>query len=204
MSPQPLEDSGTSRPSGRIASKQLLAQPDQVFGKARDQGVGSRRDSGLFEQHDLVETAVEREPAGERLVEDHADAVPVAGGRDRQPQSLLGRHVSQSTNDLPGHRMMLTCGFQIGHQTEVEQDHPAVPGDQHVGRFDVAVQLPRGVQSLNTLGELNQPVPQPGFVSNGPRGRPGGAACCGKAHRPPAAVHGRRRSGSRSRPPAPS
>ena len=84
-----------------------------------------------------------RPPAGEQLVEQHAQRVDVGGGGHRLAAHLLGagvlgRHQLQPGRGrrqrLPGH-----LGIEQLGDAEVEQLGHAVLGDQDVGRLDVAV-----------------------------------------------------------------
>ena len=50
---------------------------------------------------------------------------------------------------------------ELGGQAEVQEHDATLPGHEHVGGLDVAVELARRVERRDPLGELPQGPPQP-------------------------------------------
>ena len=69
---------------------------------------------------------------------------------------LLGCHVRDRADDRPGRRFGVAR--EISHESEIEDDHAALVGDQHVRRLDVPVDLARRVQRIEPGDELGQRV----------------------------------------------
>ena len=186
---QPPDDLVAGRAVRRVATQQVDAQRVEVVRHGRVELFGRRGVGHPLLHHHVERTARERQPAGERPIEHHAHAVPVAGRRDRLAGRLLGGHVRRRAHDVAvGRRMVVLPALQLGRQAEIEQDHPRPPRDQHVGRLDVAVQPARGVQHLERLAELPQRGAEPHLVER--RVRPRGA-WLGPAARPGRSVGGR-------------
>jgi hypothetical protein len=57
---------------------------------------------------------------------------------------------------------MHTACPQVGGNAEVKDHHTALPGHQHVRRFQVAMELARLMEDGNPLGKLQEGDPQPG------------------------------------------
>ncbi len=106
---------------------------------------GRRLDPLLVEQY-FERPAEEREPAGQGLVEHHADTVPIAGRGYRQARCLFRRHVCDRADDVRLRALVDVGLFQLGGEAEVEQDDASVTVDEHVGGLDVAVELAGIVQ----------------------------------------------------------
>ena len=106
-------------------------------------------------------SAGKRQAAGQCLVEHDPDAVPIARGRERLAGRLLGRHVGERASHDSTRALVQSRRAEVGGEPEVEQDGAAVAPDEHVGRFDVAVQLPRRVQGREAFAELPQRAPKP-------------------------------------------
>ena len=96
--------------------------------------------------------ALERRAAAEHLVEDDAEAVDVGARVDRLALDLLGREVLGRAD----HEARLGEVGALGRlgDAEVGDLHPAVAGEQHVGRLDVAVDEPGPVGGVERLGDL--------------------------------------------------
>ena len=94
--------------------------------------------------------------SGERLVEHHADAVPVAGLSGRAASRLLGGHVGRRPGGLQPGALVLRDGRHLGDEAEVQDDDAAVPGHEHVLGLDVAVDPARAVERGEALGELQK------------------------------------------------
>ena len=67
-----------------------------------------------------------------------------------RPGGLFRRHVADRSHDLP----LCPHAREVGRQPEIEQDHTALERDQHIGRFDVAMQLSSLVKGADSLGQL--------------------------------------------------
>ena len=90
---EPGQDLAPVRASLWLALEQIAAEAFEVWGKVRHQRGGGRGRLGQLAGDDPLGRAVEGQHAGERLVEHHADAVPVGGRARWPPLRLLRRHV---------------------------------------------------------------------------------------------------------------
>ena len=177
----PVSRAMISRPVGRVrrvAVEELDAEPHQVLRQPLDQRRRRRRRPGLLGDDHLLGRPDERQPAGQRLVEHHADAVPVARRRDRQPGRLLRRHVGHGPDDLPvassGAAPRLSRSAVRPKSSRTTRPSGVT---RTFGRLDVPVQLARLVQRLDPLGQLPQRVAEPVLVEvSGGRQRIGPSA----------------------------
>ena len=88
---------GAGRPLGRIESRAATTHScDRSWRRTRD---APRRPAMLLAHHDLERRAVDRQPPGQRLVQHHADRVPIGRGPRRPRHRLLGRHVRGRADD---------------------------------------------------------------------------------------------------------
>ena len=148
----------------RTRPKQGHAKLVQVRGNGCQLGRRDRPES-LLHREDLADGTVERQPSGQRLVQEDADAVPVAGGPHRIARRLLGRHVRGSPDHtVPGPADRIESAFR--YQPEIDQHHAPAPGDHHVGGLDVAVQPAGRVQRIDADGQLAQRGPKPVEVAD--------------------------------------
>jgi hypothetical protein len=156
------KDLGARGPEPCVAVKQRRAERVEVgrdpLGAVRRRGGLHRR---LHREH-VDRGAHEGRPADQGLVEDHADAVPVGGGRRRLVARLLRRHVPGRSDHLPGPgRHFPGWVEELGRHAEVQEHHPPLGRDEHVRRLDVPVELARRVQRVDARDELAQRRPQP-------------------------------------------
>ena len=157
---QPTDHLSPRRPCVRIPAEQLEAQRIEVVRYVgRELTRGQRLDPLLVDQY-FERPAEEREPAGQGLVEHHADTVPIAGRGYRQACCLFRRHVCDRADDVRLRALVDVGLFQLGGQAEVEQDDASITVDEHVGGLDVAVELAGVVQRRDPRGELPQRRPQ--------------------------------------------
>ena len=154
-----------SRPSRGVSREQLGAQRYEIGG-----GIGARlRREGrrlrpLRDQH-LGCLPVERELAGQRLVQHHADRIEVTRGHRLLPRRLLGRHVRRrAAHAFVRDRLPDPADLGVRGQPEVEDHHGAFGGDEHVARLEVTVQLPRPVNGEHRARELRERAAKPPFV----------------------------------------
>ncbi len=137
----------------------------------------------------IRQRALERDAAGERLIEHHAHGIPIGGRGERLRLRLLGRHEGERPRDLPmaalesgGGRPVLVRSVRIlaarasalERESKVADDDASFGGrDEDVGRLQVAVQQVRSVQRLQAFAELKKSAPQPWLVERGhsPRAR---------------------------------
>ena len=162
------------RPCVRIPAEQLEAQRIEVVRNiGRELTRGQRLDPLLIDQY-LERPAEEREPAGQGLVEHHADTVPITRRRYRQACCLFRRHVRDRADDVRLRALVEVGLLQLGGEAEVEQDDASVTVDEHVGGLDVAVELAGVVQSRDPRGELPQRSPEANQVAQSRAGLPGG------------------------------
>ncbi len=100
--------------------------------------------------HDLAEgLPLERQPAGQHLVEHHAQREQVRARIGGPPERLLRRHVGHRAEHRPGHRVVGDGDGDIRRsvlprlhelrQAEVEHFHLAARVDDDVGALDVAM-----------------------------------------------------------------
>ena len=193
--PQPPQDIVPCGPGRRVAAEQVDAQRGEVVGQVGHQLAGRWRVEPLFVHHDFYRAAQERQPPGQRLVEHHTHAVPVAGRRDLHARRLLRRHVGGRSQRVPLGGLSQLLATQVGNQPEVEEYDPAPRRHQHVRRLDVAVQLARVVYRRDPPSELQESVPEAPPIGRrerlGSLGRPEAAGLRGD--RRPAALDFRRR-----------
>ena len=132
-------------------------------------------DAGDLPAHHLHDAPVEGRLAREGLVEHHADAVHVRGRANRLAgEDLLRRHVRRRPDEAGvGGR---GDAAQIGGHAEVEHDHAAGLGHEHVRGLQVAVDDPRAMERVEAAHELPHRLAQAGFVvARRPAVRRGGA-----------------------------
>ncbi len=114
----------------------------------------------LLAHHDFEKFAFERQPSSQRLIQHHADAVPIAGFRDRHLRPLLGGHVIRRARQ----ERLVQFWLNVFDQAKVENDHAAVAVHEHVRRLDVTMQLAHLVQAIDAFSELPQRRPQARFI----------------------------------------
>jgi hypothetical protein len=141
------QDVGAVRAIVGALGEQGAAQVDEVGGGVLGQRVGRRR--------------ARRHAAGQRLVEHHADGVPVARGRGGGAVQQLGGDEAERAGEAA-----LAAG---GRRDEAEVDDldPALGRDEHVRRLEVAVQQAGAVQRVDAGGELAERVAQDGLGGRG-------------------------------------
>jgi hypothetical protein len=141
-------------PLGRVAAQQRGDQGGQrrVVGDHR-----RRRVVELLGQEHLRRRADVRQAAGQGLVQDHAERVPVARRGRELAGALLGRHVQRGAGVQ--RRLREARARDLRDQPEVEDDHAVARRDQHVRRLEVAVQQVVGVERLDRERQLaDQPA----------------------------------------------
>jgi hypothetical protein len=139
---------------GRVAAQQRGDEGGQrrVVGDRRQ-----RRVVELFGEEHLRRRADVRQAAGQGLVEDHAERVPVARRGRELAGALLGRHVQRGAGVQ--RRPREARAGDLRDQPEVEDDHAVARRDQHVRRLEVAVQQVVGVERLDRERQLaDQPA----------------------------------------------
>ncbi len=158
------EDFGPGRASVGITRQKGDAQPIQVRGNPG--GYLRRRNDIIMllgPQH-LQGISLEGKSSRQRLVEHGSQVVPIAGRRDRARGRLFRRHVGQGPQEVILRALVQTSLVQFRRQTEIQEHHSPLGGDQHVPRLDVAVELSCLVQSRDPLRQLTQRLPQPAFM----------------------------------------
>jgi len=103
-----------------------------------------------------VAVAVEREAAGEHLVEHGAERPEVRSAIGLVAANLLGRHVSDGAERRPAAREPVAAA-ELG-QAEVEDLHETVASHEQVRRLDVAVHDPGLVSFVQPVGRLHRDV----------------------------------------------
>ena len=145
--PEPVEEGRGG--GGTVVGVQLEAVEHGVAHEAGDAGVELDRrwqaGAGL-----PVEGAHGR-PAGEQAVERGGHAVHVARGTEVAGAGVLLRR-GVARGDGPGHRLP-RLAVEAPGQPEVDQHHPPLLGEHHVGGVHVAVQQARLVDRLERRGD---------------------------------------------------
>ena len=114
----------------------------------------------MLAHHDFEKFAFERQPSGQRLIQHHSDAIPIAGFRDGRLRSLFGSHVIRRARQ----QRLVQLRLNVFDQAEVKNDNAAVAVHEDVRRFDVAMQLAHLVQAIDTFGELPHGRTQARFI----------------------------------------
>ena len=156
-----LEDLLPRRSICGQATEQLHAEIGEVGWRAGCNRLRVERGVAVLSQELLQAGAGEGEASRECLVEHDADGVPVGFRPERIFAGLLRSHVRGRADDaaLFGGGL-LGDGLELGDEAEVEDDDAAGLGDEHVGRLDVPVQAPGGVQRAEAFGELPERDPE--------------------------------------------
>ncbi len=139
---------------------------DDVFERAAERGVhvGHPRRLRCEEALNRLEprhvTDVERQTVRQQPIEQHTEGVDVAARVDfvRASAQLFGAHVRQRAHELTVPRMNgqpLHVGAGRARNAEVEDLRLAAFGDEHVGRFEIAVNDAAIVGVLHSVGELD-------------------------------------------------
>ena len=138
-----------------IPVEERVAQPRQIERRARCAIEHRRRGARLLVAEDVLGRAAERGLPGERLVEHHANGVPVAPWRRGAPRQHLRGDVGRRTGDDGGARIVRRI-----HEAEVEEHHAPVAPDEDVRRLDVTVHEAGAVQAPEGLGQPLQRAAQ--------------------------------------------
>ncbi len=154
---EPLQDLGPGRASCRLTVEQRAAKVVQVRRYAVRAARGQRCADLALQVDDVDHGPIERRASRERLEENDPDAVPVGRGRRCIFERLLGCHVAGRADDLALlSQILVGRARQIGCHAEVEQNDPALRRDQHVGRFDIAMEVAGRMEGLDALDQLSQ------------------------------------------------
>ena len=158
----------------RIASKRIGVQgadDDRVEGGRDLRADGPRRRGGAADPgggEGRRRVAAPRPPAGQRFVEDEAQAVDVGGGRRRRPGRLLRAEVVDGAERRARDRA-LGIGGQSG-DPEVRDHRPAVARQQDVAGLHVAVDDAADVGDAERARHVET---DPGRLRRRPGARPG-------------------------------
>jgi hypothetical protein len=132
--------------------------------------VGGRHRLGRAGEDEAVERGAgrERRLIGQQVVQDGTQGVDVRCRADRRTSTggLLGGHVAGRAQNDARLRQRIPCSaFRVGldplHQSEVGHPRSAIGGQQHIGRFEVAVDDAARVGVMDGPGEL---LHEPGRV----------------------------------------
>ena len=148
----------------RRASQELAAEGVEILGDAVDEVARRRRLDHRLAIDDVDRIPHERGFADERFVEEDAHAVPVARVGQRLVEGLLRSHVHGRADDVALEQPCVDHPGEIRRHAEVEEDDATVFVDEHVGGLDVAVDLSRRMERVDSLRELTECVPQPVHV----------------------------------------
>jgi hypothetical protein len=104
----------------------------------------------------------ERPPAGQLLIQQHAEREYVGARIERAPESLLGRHVCRRPDDDTGagrRQRLRALGrrtvVELG-ETEISQFGAATAAHEHVLRLDVAMKDSGGVRRRQSISDGDQ------------------------------------------------
>ena len=143
-------------------SARSLARPDQQSVPEWPRKVGdlfgwvSRLFLEVRPEHAHPLAVGERRRAGEALVHDARERVHVGLGRHLLAMDLLGRHVVERAEGLPGPGQQ--AALAVLGEAEIRQVGVAVRVDQDVGRLDVAVEEALGVERVERARNLLEPA----------------------------------------------
>ncbi len=175
---------------GRVrCDRQVRKMPPDVFGQRAGRGVAALRLFRDGFQHDVVQIAAQQFAhglrrrrqglrfdgvgdtrggaagfaggaafAGDQFVQQDAERVNVGGGGDVAANLLFGRGVGRREGGSQG--AVFVRGVKQLGDAEIQQAHPTVAGDQHIGGLDVPVHdqgAVRGIHGMADVGEQRQP-----------------------------------------------
>lgn len=106
---------------------------------------------------DLGEASIKGKSACQGEVQDHADAIPVAGLGKGLLVGLLWRHKGGCSGDLDLAEVEFVLA-EFGDKPEVEDHDATFGGDEDIGRFEIAMKEAHAVEGIDALGELAQGV----------------------------------------------
>ena len=148
------------------------------------------RECGRFAIQDPVDdrrriVAIEWAPAGERLVEHHAEREQIRARVDDATQRLLRRQIGDGADDRakPGFDHRLLAGavghVETGHlgEPKVEDLDPTPVGQHEVGALDVAVDDPESVRLRQVRRRPAPPRSSTSEIDSGPRRRRSDSGC---------------------------
>ena len=155
------DGAGSPAPSGRSSGsrrEERRAQRVEIGGDAVARTpTAPARSTVVLSVRTSIGRSDERRRADQRLVEHHADAVPVRSRRRRVAVACSGRHVRRRAHDLVARRRRRRdVGAQLGRHAEVEDDDAPLGRDEDVRRLDVAVKLAGRVERVHAFDELPQ------------------------------------------------
>jgi hypothetical protein len=97
---------------------------------------------------------------GRVLIEHHAEGEHVAALIEALARGLFRRHVRHRANhdaeagvDVADRGTLIVCLLMQFREAEVDERRVAVPGDQHIGRFDVPMHDARLVRGGQAIGD---------------------------------------------------
>ncbi len=170
---QAAKDVGAEQPLLGVTFEERAAKLVEISGDAVH-GLRRRRrvDRALQPDH-VDERSAEGRGSHEGLVEHHAHAVPVRGGRRTVLEALLGRHVPRRADHLSHLAEVLVArARELRRHAEIEEHDAALGSHEHVRRLDVAMQLSVRVQRVDPLDELPEGRAQAIEVRRGGPSRP--------------------------------
>ena len=182
--PEPAQDLRADWTRVGCAPQESTAEGVQIVGDVRDTVARRGWIDRALQREDVDHGALERWTPDEALVEHDADAVPVGGGAGRLGDSLLRCHVASRPHDLvPGRELRRFGVAKLGDHPEVEQDDSSLRSHDDVRRLHIAMELAGGVQRLDALNELGQPVAEPVHIRQGRGAHGRGREAIGRAGR---------------------
>ncbi len=155
-----LHDLHAGRPPRGIARQQGHAQALEIRGDAVGEQARLQRLVGALGLEHLQHGALERQPLGQREVEEHAEGIPVDGRAGlAAARDLLRRHERGGADG--GAAALERRGLlDLGDHAEIHEHHPALGGDAHVGGLEVAVDHVGRVQGIERARELTEGAAQ--------------------------------------------
>ncbi len=152
-----VEDVVEGRAGRRVLAEAVADQVGDALGDARQVGflLGDAEHQGV----DSAVGGAEGQGAGRRVGEDGAEAEDVAGRGDPVAPHLFRCHETGRADQRTGAGEPVPCeGLQGARYAEVD-DAGTVDGHQHVGRLEVAVDDPGGVDILQRVREPGREDP---------------------------------------------
>ena len=120
---------------------------ERGFAKAR-RGAVAR----LLAQHDLNGRTIKRKLTGQCLVKHDTRGIDVCGWPHRCARGLLRCHGGDSADRMPDRGAVVAA--KTSRKPKVKENEPSLGSYKHIRGFDVAVDLPGGMEGRKPCGKL--------------------------------------------------
>ena len=129
----------------RIATHQPHADRAEIRGHIRHELRRRRRIAFPLAEEHLDRRTSERDLSCQRFVQRGTYPIPVTSLGRRRARTFFRRQIRRSsTNDVFGAAEVVR--EQLRDETEVEYDDTSLWRHQHIGRFDISMELPQAMQ----------------------------------------------------------